>query len=92
MKNELDYVYIPVRLFDLSCKKGSDITLSHLTLYGTFLKRANWSINPMETGRLNIAKLLLILGWKKAYFFRILNDLIPYEFTVSRPISIPMLS
>ena len=71
---------MPMRLFDLSCKKGSNITHSHLVLYGTLFKRANWRLEPVETGKLSISKLLGVLGWKQAYFFRILNDLIRYEF------------
>ena len=74
------FLKLPVRLFDLSCKKGSNITHSHLVLYGILFKRANWRLEPAETGKLSISKLLGILEWKQAYFFKILGDLIRNKF------------
>ena len=74
------FLKIPVRLFDLVFEKESKITPSHLRLYGELWKRATWGENPVETGNLSTKKLSDKLGWKRAFFFRILNDLVKHEF------------
>ena len=74
------FLKIPIRLLDLSCEKDSEITHSHLVLYGRFWQRANWQLDPSETGKLSISKLLGVLEWRRQYFYTILNDLIKHEF------------
>ena len=80
MRRELGYIYISMRLFDLSCEKDSEITHSHLLLYSRLSERANWQIKPAETGKLSIHEIMNILGWKKVYFYKVLDDLIKHEF------------
>lgn len=76
----MQYLNLPLRLFHLLRDKGSEITGSHVVLYGSLLEHKKRGTNPVETHNLSIHEIMDILGWKKVYFYRVLDDLIKHEF------------
>ena len=76
----MKYIYLPIRLLNLLCEKVSGITHSHIVLYSRFFEHKKRGTNPVETYNLSIHEIMNILGWKKVYFYKVLDDLIKHEF------------
>ena len=74
------YLKVPFRLFYMLCDETSEITDSHIVLYGRFSECIKRGTNPIETRNLYIHEFMEILGWKKQYFYKVLRDLIRHEF------------